>query len=374
MKIAIISNVSGCAWAGSEEVWYRMALMALQGGDQVVACLHQDLHLGEPLKRFLATEGQLIDWRRGSIARFENVRQRISPNFSDRRLGHPDLILLSCGSLPAITYVPGLLKYLQTSTVKFAVLCLFNAEALAISPKERHDVAWLLKNSKANIFVAEQNRTLAVRQFGIPLNSASVFYGPLRERFNAPLPMPNDDLIPVFSCVARLDLLWKGQDILLEVLSSNLWRSRKWHLRLYGNGIDKPHIENLIRIFGLEDRVTFAGFANDMREIWADSQLMVLPSRGEGTPLATLEAMMCGRPVVTTDVGGNREVLEEGLTGWIADAATPRSFAQAMERAWFDRHRWAEMGRTAYLKAIKVDAQEPSRLLLEVIKNKVVCS
>jgi hypothetical protein len=42
-----------------------------------------------------------------------------------------------------------------------------------------------------------------------------------------------------------------------------------------------------------------------------------------------------------------------------------------MERAWFDRHRWAEMGRTAYLKAIKVDAQEPSRLLLTAIKNAI---
>ena len=369
MKLAIVSNVCGCSWAGSEEVWYRMALLALHEGDEVVACLHKDLLLAEPLKQFCEGGGKLIEWRRGSVARFESLIQKISPNFSDSRLGHPDFILLSCGSLPAITYVPGIVEYLKNSSSKFAILCLFNAEALAISPKERREVAWLLENSKANIFVAEQNRTLAVRQFGITLDSASVFYGPLRAQFVAPLPMPNDDSIPVFSCVARLDLLWKGQDILLEVLSSDLWKSRKWQLRFYGNGIDKQHIENLIRTFGLEDRVTFAGFANDMREIWADSQLMVLPSRGEGTPLATLEAMMCGRPVVTTDVGGNREVLEDGLTGWIADAATPRSFALAMERAWLDRGRWAEMGRAAHLKAIEVDAREPSRLLLEFIKN-----
>jgi glycosyltransferase involved in cell wall biosynthesis len=166
-------------------------------------------------------------------------------------------------------------------------------------------------------------------------------------------------------------MLWKGQDILLEVLSSDVWKSRQWKLRIYGNGSDKLHIEHLIKMFGLQERAAFAGFVNDTREIWSDSQLMVLPSRGEGTPLATLEAMMCGRPVVTTDVGGNREVLEEGLTGWIADAATPRSFGQAMERAWLDRGRWAEMGRAAHLRAIEVDAQEPSRLLLTVIKNAI---
>jgi glycosyltransferase involved in cell wall biosynthesis len=371
MNLAIVSNVSGCAWAGSEEVWYRMAIMALQNGARVLACLHQDLLAGEPLKQFVKSGGELINWRRRKIARFENFAQKIAPNFTNRRLGHPELILLSCGSLPGITYVPGLLEYLKESNAKFAVLCLFNAESLAISTKERREVAWILKNSKANVFVAEQNRALAVRQFGISLNSASVFYGPLRERFEAPLPMPCVDSTPIFSCVARLDMLWKGQDILLEVLSSNLWKSRHWKLRIYGNGSDKLHIEHLVKMFGLEDRTTFAGFVNDTREIWADSQLMVLPSRGEGTPLATLEAMMCGRPVVTTDVGGNREVLEEGLTGWIADAATPRSFAQAMERAWLDRGRWAEMGRAAHLKAIEVDAQEPPRLLLEVIKTAI---
>jgi glycosyltransferase involved in cell wall biosynthesis len=371
MKLAIVSNVSGCAWAGSEEVWYRMALMALQNGDRLLACLHQDLLAGEPLKRFVKSGGELINWRRRGIARFENLAQKISPNFTNRRLGSPDLILLSCGSLPGITYVPGLLEYLKESNAKFAVLCLFNAESLAISTKERREVAWLLKNSQANVFVAEQNRDLAVRQFGIPLNSASVFYGPLRERFEAPLPMPCVDSIPIFSCVARLDMLWKGQDILLEVLSSDVWKSRQWKLRIYGNGSDKLHIEHLIKMFGLQERVAFAGFVNDTREIWSDSQLMVLPSRGEGTPLATLEAMMCGRPVVTTDVGGNREVLEEGLTGWIADAATPRSFGQAMERAWHDRGRWAEMGCAAHLRAIEVDTQEPSRLLLTVIKNAI---
>jgi glycosyltransferase involved in cell wall biosynthesis len=271
--------------------------------------------------------------------------------------------------LPAITYVPGLLDYLKNTSAKLAVLCLFNAEALAFSAIERSAVAGLLEKSRANIFVADQNRRQAIRQFGVDLRDAHVFYGPLRERFQEALPMPPLESEVVFSCVARLDLLWKAQDILLEVLSTKKWTGRNWKLRIYGTGADREHLEKLVRIFDLSQRVEFRGFAKDMRDIWRDSHVMMLSSRGEGTPLATLEAMICGRPVVTTDVGGNREVLEEGVTGWIAEAATPASFGAALERAWNAKFQWAEMGARAHAKALEVDGLEPSKKLLDALES-----
>lgn len=348
-----------------------MALLALEKGDQVVACLHPDLHGAGTIEEFRNRGGEVLGWRRSGVARLQNWGQRIRPSFSDAKLGNPDLILLSCGSLPAITYVPGLMDYLKKTGAELAVLCLFNAEALAFSATERSAVAGLLEKSRANIFVAEQNRRQAVRQFGVDLRDAHVFYGPLRERFEESLPMAATESGVVFSCVARLDLLWKAQDILLEVLAEQKWLRRDWKLRIYGMGADRDHIEKLVRIFDLSRRVEFRGFAKDMRDIWRDSHVMVLPSRGEGTPLATLEAMMCGRPVATTDVGGNKEVLVEGETGWIAEGATPSSFALAMERCWEAQGVWARMGAQAHAKAIQVSGSEPSKRLLEVLESAV---
>ena len=346
-----------------------MALLALEKGHQVVACLHPDLHGASTIEEFRNRGGEVLAWRRGGVARFQKWDQRIRPSFSDAKLGNPNLILLSCGSLPAITYVPGLLDYLKNTSAKLAVLCLFNAEALAFSATERSAVAGLLEKSRANIFVAEQNRHQAVRQFGVDLQDAHVFYGPLRERFEEALPMAATESGVVFSCVARLDLLWKAQDILLEVLSTKKWSRRNWKLRIYGTGADQEHLKKLVQIFDLSARVEFRGYAKDMRDIWRDSHVMVLPSRGEGTPLATLEAMMCGRPVVTTDVGGNREVLEEGVTGWIAEGTTPNSFALAMERCWEAQGAWAQMGAQAHAKALEVAGAEPSKRLLEVLES-----
>jgi glycosyltransferase involved in cell wall biosynthesis len=260
------------------------------------------------------------------------------------------------------------MQYIEKTRAALAVLCLFNAESLAFSVHERERVAGLLCRSAASIFVADQNRRQAVRQFGVDLDRASVFYGPLREQFKEPLPMPPLESGVVFSCVARLDLLWKGQDILLEVLSGDIWRERQWSLRIYGNGADRVHLVGLVKHFGLEDRVKFTGFAERMQDIWRESHVMVLPSRGEGTPLATLEAMMCGRPVATTDVGGNKEVLVEGETGWIAEGATPSSFALALERCWEARATWVQMGAKAHAKAVEVSGSEPSKRLLEVLE------
>jgi glycosyltransferase involved in cell wall biosynthesis len=77
--------------------------------------------------------------------------------------------------------------------------------------------------------------------------------------------------------------------------------------------------------------------------------------------------MMCGRPVVTTDVGGNREVLEEGVTGWIAEAATPASFDAALERAWNAKSKWAEMGACSHSKALEIAGLKPSNRLFETL-------
>jgi glycosyltransferase involved in cell wall biosynthesis len=230
-------------------------------------------------------------------------------------------------------------------------------------------VAQILRRSAANIFVADQNRRQAVRQFGVELDRAAVFYGPLRKRLEMAIPMPPVGSGVVFSCVARLDLLWKGQDILLEVLAADIWRERECSLRIFGTGTDRDHLASLVRHFGLEERVQFTGYVEKMEDIWRDSHVMVLPSRGEGTPLATLEAMMCGRPVVTTDVGGNREVLEEGKTGWIADAATPQSFALALERCWHAQNSWRHMGIDAHLKAVEVADSDPSSGLLGILEQ-----
>ncbi len=90
---------------------------------------------------------------------------------------------------------------------------------------------------------------------------------------------------------------------------------------LYGKGNMRNLLERLLARFGLSERVTFAGFVNSIEDIWASNHVLVMPSRLEGLPLAMVEAMLCARPVLTTDVGGHSEIVVDGVTGFLAESA-----------------------------------------------------
>lgn len=113
-------------------------------------------------------------------------------------------------------------------------------------------------------------------------------------------------------------------------------------------------LERLTYRLGIGDRVMFAGFAS-VENIWAENHVLVMPSRFEGLPLAMVEAMRSGRPVIATDVAGHREIVQDGVTGFLAEAPSATSFLAALERFWERRHEAEAIGRTA--------AQHISRLL-----------
>ena len=92
--------------------------------------------------------------------------------------------------------------------------------------------------------------------------------------------------------------------------------------------------------------VRLAGHAR-VDEIWATHHALLMPSRHEGLPLALIEAMLCGRFGIVTDVAGNAELIDDNRTGFVAAAPQAACLDEAMERAWQQRHRWAEIGLAA---------------------------
>jgi len=104
--------------------------------------------------------------------------------------------------------------------------------------------------------------------------------------------------------VGRLEAGIKGHDVLFEILGSPAWMKRQWKLRIYGDGPDRKYLETLAHYYAIAPRIDFMGFVDDVKSIWSSCHLMVMPSRSEGLPIALIEAMVCGRPAVVTDVGG----------------------------------------------------------------------
>lgn len=202
-------------------------------------------------------------------------------------------------------------------------------------------------------FVSKANHRLMEKQIGCELPNAEVVWNPVNVDANIQLAWP--DLGPDnefrFACVARFDPRQKGQDILFEALAGPAWATRRWRLTLYGEGPMRNSLERLVCRLGLSDRVVFAGYSS-VEDIWACNHVLIMPSRYEGLPLAMVEAILCGRPVIATDVAGHSEVIEDGVTGFLAHSPTSSSMTEAIERFW-SRRDDAQMFGEAGLKKIR---------------------
>ncbi|MEM9413044.1 MAG: glycosyltransferase, partial [Planctomycetota bacterium] len=126
------------------------------------------------------------------------------------------------------------------------------------------------------------------------------------------------------------------------------WRERELLITFYGHDQgQKKQLEDLIAVHNLQDQLKIGGFVENVTEIWESNHALLLPSRYEGAPLVVIESMLCNRLPIVTDIGRNRELVDDGETGFIADAPVTRLLDDALERAWEAREQWKTMGELA---------------------------
>jgi glycosyltransferase involved in cell wall biosynthesis len=97
-----------------------------------------------------------------------------------------------------------------------------------------------------------------------------------------------------------------------------------------GRGEEESSLRNLAGELGLSDRFHLLGLRDDVDTVFAAGDVFVQPSLSEGLPLAVLEAMAAGLPVVATRVGGIAEAVEDGCTGHLVPPADPERLAGAL--------------------------------------------
>jgi glycosyltransferase involved in cell wall biosynthesis len=127
---------------------------------------------------------------------------------------------------------------------------------------------------------------------------------------------------------------------------------------LVGDGPTRPRIERLAEQLGISDRVKFVGWRDDVHEILASANIYVLASNWEGLPICLLEAMRAGLPIVTSDVGGVREVIVDGETGFLVDRGDVAMLRDRLQRLLSDpelRNKMGKAGRKRYLEHFTVE-------------------
>jgi glycosyltransferase involved in cell wall biosynthesis len=139
----------------------------------------------------------------------------------------------------------------------------------------------------------------------------------------------------------------KSYDVLIRAVASMHSRNPDVHLVIAGGGPERERLERLIGELGVADVVILLGRRLDVPNLLDALDVAVCASAFEGSPLAVLEYMEAGLPIVATSVGGVPDLIEDGVHGLLVEPGDPEGLALALEELLRDRERARAMGARA---------------------------
>jgi glycosyltransferase involved in cell wall biosynthesis len=346
--------MTGQPWGGSEVLWEALAKHALEKGDDVLVSVYK-WETEHPNITALKSKGATISYREKfnsnaglaeKIIRSIKVRKpSLNKDYSSIIDFKPDHVFISQGdNFDLALHHRALYTLLRAGNVPYSFVCHSHAQYGAIPPKEIYpDGKAVFTDAKAVYFVSQKQRQLTERKLLTALSNAFITFNPLAiGEMEKPLDFPIGNTV-TFAAVGAITG-GKGQDTLLNVLAAPQWKNRNWQLNVYGAGEGLQYMRDLAVFYGIDQQVVFHGHVSNVQAIWEINQVLIIPSAAEGLPISLVEAMMCGRCCVATDVGGIDELIEEGITGFIAQAPSVKYLSEAMERAWENKQQWSSMG------------------------------
>ena len=185
--------------------------------------------------------------------------------------------------------------------------------------------------AKKHITISEFNKNYLAQHFGVDPHTIEVIHCGVDSDRIKPLVRADKELSPRIITVARLSAE-KGLENLIRACSILRAKGIRFHCDIVGDGHQRDLLRSLIHKLNLQDELTMlGGRTNDtVLQLMQKADLMVLPSRSEGISVSVMEAMACGIPVLTTDITGIRELIEDGVTGFIVPPENAQALANKL--------------------------------------------
>jgi glycosyltransferase involved in cell wall biosynthesis len=356
-KIAFVSTNDTTSWSGSEELWSQTAIQMASKGFIVGVNIKNWQPTPKKIQQLECSNCCVVRrWYDSKLIKYlaiTNFTYQVFYSWLNKF--DPDLVVISQGyNFENIRWMEACLR----KNIPYAVIAHAAMESAWPTDEVVAKASKVYQSAEKCFFVSQSNLELTVKQLATKLDNAKIVRNPYNVSYDAALPWPQDQRLLKLACVGRLDPDAKGQDILFEVLRSQKWKSRPIEVTLFGTGYMQNCLKRLKDLWKL-DNVKFAGFVDNVEAIWASHHALILPSRFEGLPIAVVEAMLCGRFCIVTDVAGNTELVEDNVNGFVALAPKAECLDDAMERAWQLKESWQEIGQAASVSVRKLIPRNP---------------
>jgi glycosyltransferase involved in cell wall biosynthesis len=368
VRITIISVNPFAPWGGSEELWSQAALELLSAGAELQLVRHTWNPEPAPVKALCAAGARFVP----ITARRDNVVLRMLKRLRRRASEAAMTVRRAIVPFsPQMTLVAQGGQYegwdwmvaLAETQLRYSLLVQTAGENFWPIGDELQALRKGFMGASRCFFVSEANRAITSMQIGDPLSRSDIVAQPFNVPYDVDLPWPESSAEELrLATVGRLSPPHKGHDLLFRVLAQPKWRERNLTLDCYGEcPIHGEHVKQLAEMLKLSS-VHFCGHVSDVRDIWRTHHALILASRTEGLPLAAMEAMLCGRPCILTDVGGNSEIIVDDQSGFLAGGPAVAALDEAMERAWSQRANLSALGRQASLRVRELIPARPGKV------------
>ena len=334
---------------GSEKLWRSLALKASQLDNKVVVSVFHPEFMDTA--KFFKNSNVKV-YSRPSFTG-NNIQKKIIGRIQEKLIGwrynqfftgkELDAYVISCGGLAELGVRRNQIQ-IKNISKPYVIIIQNNTENWVFEKHNMNTVSGILQRATQVFFVSHRIQEQAERQLGMTFKNASLVANPIVKSEATILP-PSDVVNAAF--IGTADLRVKGLGLLIQAMSHKVWQDRKLLINIYGEGVHEEEIKLLIDKFGVGNKFKIHGWVDDIEQIWNQNSTLISTSFNEGLPLVIQEAMMRGRVVVATDVGGPAEIITDGENGYIAEAASLSYVLNALERWWNDRENWEGVGEKA---------------------------
>lgn len=217
----------------------------------------------------------------------------------------------------------------------------------------------LLHKLNISLFLKSFNRVIAVSgdiqnrlidKYGFPRNKTAVIHNGTDIPEESPSKGERD--VFIIGSMGRMFPV-KDYPLMVEIAREVYRETDKIRFELAGDGPDKARIADLVERHRLGDIFLLRGFVEDTHGFYQGIDLYLNTSLHEGIPMSVLEAMSHGIPVIAPNVGGLKEIVEDGNEGYLVDGRDPKAFARKCLHLFEDRLLRQSMGSSARKKVEK---------------------
>lgn len=181
-------------------------------------------------------------------------------------------------------------------------------------------------------------RTALVNGVGLDLKKFTESTQSEKQTIRQMLGLQEDDIFAI--SVAQL-IKRKNHTVLIQAVAA--LKDPRFHLFICGDGVQEEELKAKVTELGVEKQVHFFGFRKDIDRLCSAADLFLFASLQEGLPVAVMEAMACGLPIIASDIRGNHDLIDDGKGGYLVAPDDAGGFVESIRKVLADPVHLREM-------------------------------